>query len=717
MEYLELINDNKWDEVYKLLQDKNIDVNKPINNGNTIFHLICIKGNINIIKKILENKHNVKINLCNDDGLMGQHLYYKYGGLDPIFINNKEVCYSDENDMLIFQYVIDKIDLLEKIIENMEHNNCIENIAIIDEYIYIELCTFINTSEYSQRYLDIIEKIYKKIKPYNLTFYAIETNCIKVIKLLITYDIDFDIYSQQNISAVALCIIYNRTEILINILEYTKHKYGYDKVFNIINNSDIAYNYRPLFIAFHTTYMTDILMEYMMLYINNNTSYIFDAIDEQQNTYLHFVLNANLTKYISFFIKHTDLNKENYKKITPAQLLFSKNLWIKYKSDLIGRKIDLLKQDNNNKNCYSYILPEHKKDFLELTQQIEIPIILKNSIVHKRLFNKSDIQNFLKTSYCINYNNVYKNINTFKTFYASLSYNMLYLKYLEKKHKLLYIPTQPYNKHTVLLDKYFFDILSYDISPNHKIVNHQLKQYYETYYSYIPYQIYWIDDDNYFIHPNLINILTEHNRTVSIDTQRYIMLKITIIFTNGMHANVLLYDRMLKTAWHFEPYGISKINANISLEKNLKLLLQTIYGNISYNTPSNYLHGLNFQMIDGEDNYINKNSNDPDGYCAAWSVWFIDIVLSYPHIDVRHIMTYFFDAYDINEILSEEEGEEIQIPNYYLEFIRKYAHKLDNEKNLLLLSIGIKKHNLYNNIVFDNNKNIIKKLFRENSPL
>jgi hypothetical protein len=62
-------------------------------------------------------------------------------------------------------------------------------------------------------------------------------------------------------------------------------------------------------------------------------------------------------------------------------------------------------------------------------------------------------------------------------------------------------------------------------------------------------------------------------------------------------------------------------------------------------------------MVDGEDYHSNKNVNDPGGYCAAWSIWFIDIVLAYPDIDIKNIMHNFFNKDDINEIVSDEEGE------------------------------------------------------------
>ena len=48
----------------------------------------------------------------------------------------------------------------------------------------------------------------------------------------------------------------------------------------------------------------------------------------------------------------------------------------------------------------------------------------------------------------------------------------------------------------------------------------------------------------------------------------------------------------------------------------------------------------------------------------------------------------FFSKRQINYILTEEGGIDKRVitDNYYLDFIRRYAHKLDNEKNKILKS-------------------------------
>jgi hypothetical protein len=58
---------------------------------------------------------------------------------------------------------------------------------------------------------------------------------------------------------------------------------------------------------------------------------------------------------------------------------------------------------------------------------------------------------------------------------------------------------------------------------------------------------------------------------------------------------------------------------------------------------------------------------------------------------------------------------EIRSDNYYLDFIRRYAHKLDDEKNKILLFLGVKKYNLYNIILDDSIIDKIKNLFIKNS--
>src|SRR3970282_2735808 len=74
-----LINNNKWDKIYKLL-DK-IDIYQNISNGNNIAHLAAINNNDKIINYLLEKDKNI-LQKSNDDGNTPIHLLAMYGYID-----------------------------------------------------------------------------------------------------------------------------------------------------------------------------------------------------------------------------------------------------------------------------------------------------------------------------------------------------------------------------------------------------------------------------------------------------------------------------------------------------------------------------------------------------------------------------------------------------------------------------------------------------------
>lgn len=743
MKIKKMIDDDNWDKLLNEIKNGNItNIDTYIVNGNNLFHIACIKGKIEFIKKLfdLRNKKSLTFNpnLINQDGLTGSHLYYKYGGNDIFFMTNKELCYLDANNFSLGKYLIDRIDLLEHLINNMQKIGCLENIDIrLDYYMYKELIEKIkeyqlSNPELSNRYLKLVEKIYVEIKPKDLVFLSIIWNCLPIIDMLILHNYDFNIYSKKNYTVLSMCTFYDRVEMIIHIFEYTKINMGIETVFKMIHSSEINYDFRPIFLAIDTNnyHIIEMFMEYMNIYIKDKTYYM-DETDSTLNTYLHALLTVKdisviPRKIMEFFINHTDLNKENYAGITSAHLIFGKNIWHDYKDILKGREIDLLKLDDLENNCYSYIKPEDKKEFLEFTKHIKIPIKIKNKKEINKLFDVQNVKQILKLSSeqskedIIDENKIgkasiedvkYKNYGLFN---SNLPHYMLYLKYLMNKYKNIYVPYQIYNEENFTNDVFLYNLISSYITSNEQyVLVKNIKLYTNLYYSFLPHNIYWLDDDCYFIHPKLNEILKNHNKTIDVTVNRYIMIKISIIISeNVLHANVLLYDRLNKEAWRFEPYGTTQVTYKASMDHKMKELLEEVYGKITYNNPSDYLSGLNFQMVDGEDYTITKNLGDPGGYCLAWTLWFVDIVLSHQDKNVKYIMKNFFNRKDISKILSEEIGEDINSTNYYLDFIRRYAQKLDEEKNHILNNIGIKKYYVYNTVFRDDVSEKIEEMFK-----
>ncbi len=718
---IKCINEDNWEEIIEMIEKGTIvNLNKQILNGNNIFHLACIKGKTKIIKKILELKNNKKIKLntnsLNIDGLPGLHLYYKYGGTEINFLKYDDICFLDNSNKNMVIYLLDKIDILEVLINGLIEKSCLDILELPDElskyYLYYEIGK--RVVEFSKvnrqimsRYLDILKKLYTELKTQSIIFVGIFLNSSDIVNMLMKMDVDFLVYCKIKMTPLSMAVSMNHLSLIVMILEYTKTLFGDYNVFFMINASNKDYSMRPIFVANDNFEMIKIMISYMDPYIKyyeqtyDEKLFFKREFDNFHNTYLHRLLEIQKNKKVpfdilEFFVIHTDLNQPNYSGDTPAHLIFRFNEWKNIKELLKNREVDLMILDQFGKNCYSYINNDDKSIFMDLTKVMIYPLKLKNELNLNKLFDTEKIKEILNSG--TNNEDSYRSKN-YGLFNSNMPHYMLYLKYLETKYTNMYVPVRIYNDNSREKDLFFFELTSYTTSNEQLILNLQIENYMSAYYSYLPHNIYWIDDDQYYIDPMLIKLLKEHDKCIKLSQQRYVMLKLTIVVRNDLlHANILLYDRLKKEAWRFEPYGMTDITNGSILDKKVHKLLEDVYGNIKYYDPDQYLHGLNFQLVDGEEDFINKNLGDPGGYCLAWSIWFIDVVLANQDRNVDEIMINFFNKNSINTIISEEEGKNIYIKstNFYLDFIRRYAHKLDQEKNKILQSIGVKKYNIYN---------------------
>ena len=63
----------------------------------------------------------------------------------------------------------------------------------------------------------------------------------------------------------------------------------------------------------------------------------------------------------------------------------------------------------------------------------------------------------------------------------------------------------------------------------------------------------------------------------------------------------------------------------------LELKFEDYIKNIKYITPNDFLPKIGFQNLDSQETY--KKIADPQGFCAIWTIWYVDIRLTYPDID------------------------------------------------------------------------------------
>lgn len=717
------INNNEWDTIIDFTQSNILfDYNKYVNNGNNIFHYACIKGDVKIIDKLLNyidnNKLSINIKLTNSDGISGLHLYYKFGGKEKKYLYRKELCYVDSHNNMLINYLFDNLDLLELFIEQITINQCIDNLSISSNgnyYVIYEILKrsidYESISDFpsSNRYLNVVKSIYSITKNKNIGHIAIYLNSIKCIKYLIKENYNFNVNDNNDNSSIGLGIKMKRHIIVDLILNYIKSTGSNYDVYKSIQSTSKNYDALAIFVVIDNSdyKMMDILIKYIKLYFDEyEKKYkkikLFDQTDTFQNTYLHYLLNNYDPNIISidtlkFFIRHTDLNLQNYAGVTGIHMLINLGLWKLVKDVLKNKTINLLITDDNGNNSYSFLDNNDRLEFLEFTKTIKIPLQKHDNYLFSHLCKNNGskcsdpIDKLLDHD---NLSNKTKNRN-YGLFNSNIIHYMLYLRYVENKHPHIFIPFTKFNKEEQERSIFFYDLTSYNTSHKQSLLNRHIKSYLKMFYSYLPHNIYWIDNNRYYINPKLIHILKKHNNTIPLNIQRFVLLKITLILDNTLHANALIYDRLNKTAWRFEPYGITDMSSGIDMDNILKLNLEKVYGKITYHDPDSYLTGLNFQLVDGEDDKTNHNLGDPNGYCLAWTMWFIDTTMSYPEIEIDKLLKNILVKKSVSQIISVEEKKNLKTTNYYLDFIRRYARKLDDKKNEILLSLGINIYDIY----------------------
>lgn len=151
---------------------------------------------------------------------------------------------------------------------------------------------------------------------------------------------------------------------------------------------------------------------------------------------------------------------------------------------------------------------------------------------------------------------------------------------------------------------------------------------------------------------------------------------------NFGHANCLIFDNKNKTVERFEPYGGSFSKVFSSKELRLSIQFDKVFKKIlrSENLKYTYLSSIkvcptvNVQYK--EENNLDKGiktkarSDDPEGMCSIWIIWYAHLKLKYSNIDSKRLLEKSL------ELLETEK-------NSLRSFIRKYSNFIKNEKEKL----------------------------------
>ena len=126
--------------------------------------------------------------------------------------------------------------------------------------------------------------------------------------------------------------------------------------------------------------------------------------------------------------------------------------------------------------------------------------------------------------------------------------------------------------------------------------------------------------------------------------------------------------------------------------------------NIKYISPKNYLPKIGFQFIDSVEDSKSK-IGDPGGFCALWSIWYIDMRLTNIYIERKKLVNHLIKKIKTNNISFKE-----IIRNYSFPII-EYRDEILKKSNMDINDWINDEYTDENNKLLNNNINIeIEKL-------
>ena len=408
----------------------------------------------------------------------------------------------------------------------------------------------------------------------------------------------------------------------------------------------------------------------MFSYFNNNlkiTKIIWDHIKDTfdytittntNENIAHFLLKNNYLDLFSLDILYNCnsyvWHQHNVNKVTPLHLLIKLN-FENFQKIISNQEINLNVIGPKNKTLKESIKEIHAEKWLQY---------LSTKKEYKEI-NNIQIETYQ-----------YSHGNLFQSKFKDISMIIITLKY---KYINLYLPNID---DITLKNLNTSDNLSvnwpdsiFDISP------------------IFPWIICYESEDKYWIHQNLNNLI---NTTRRENTHNFGFVYLSLSVENiGLHANIIIYDFNKMTIERFDPYGDT-----VYFDKQLDEILEeelTWNTGFKYLKPSDYMSVAGFQTISDELNPYNQKSGDIGGFCLAWCTWYLEHRIKNSKIDQKDL---------VKKLIKKISQMDIS----FMEYIRNYANKLNEERIINLKKAGID-DKIISNTIIDSKTNYILNKF------
>ncbi len=642
---------------------KKYKLNKPLMNGNYLFHYLILTDNLKGLQI-----YNHPIKKFNNDGLNGLMLAArekKYKILDYLLKKYKNQANKKNRKGLSFLHLLSPND--KELIELIENNDEIDWSSLYQSY---------STSH---------------ISPLDLLFLQGKYNVINTIinkfnfnyKSYLNQPYHFNLIINPKLKDTHIeKILDNLEQKDPNILKY-EDDIGYDVSYPIVLQDDfnlVKYivnkrgteldKYSPISaihiftLAYKDALNTGDYKKAKYILDNVMQNHNFEETDMHGNNIAHFILKIRLQKKGNYEIEKEILSKYknwgriNMDKKTPFDYIVNLD-YKKYHQFVTNRPRNI----NNN------VLD---KQWLKYAEGLPIDEINDNNV---SLINSP-----------------YAHSNMFQARFTDIGIFSIYLK---EKYK--------YNSDNKTTGKtggktgglYMPIYKGTDVIPdwNDDMILPDNMLYYNNNFPWI---IIWNDEKNYWIHPHLNELINKNKKSNSQYGASFVFISMRLP-DGGLHAELLFYDFTRNQIQRFDPYGdTTELDGQMDEIFKEKLAKPT---GMSYCGPDCYFPVSGFQTLSDENNSMNQKMGDFGGYCLAWSIWYVEHKMLNLKVEPKDLI-----RKTINKFMKMHVKP--------MEYIRNYANFISKFRLEYLKKIGVPENmasnenlnNMYTNII---NKSII----------
>ena len=705
------IRNNKIDSVIKYISENpDLDYNIRDDAGTYLIFYIITTNDIALLNKILQT--NIKIDVYDLDGRTVLYNPIKYGFTNIV---KSLLQYSENTVGIPIQSIIDDNGNIA-----LHYTIMFKNIECFELLAPISNCASVDKNGNNALHHSIlIRSLYFVEKIYQLNNYTnIQNN---------SGETPLHIACRMSLPDIANYLITQKSE--LNIQEYhlqsTSLHYacysGNDKIVKMLLDNDVDVNIQD--------FNGNTPLHYCMLYDKINVAHLLlthhlsvnkiniNLFNVNLQLPLHIVFDTlpdNLHTYIGLLLPKTNLNFQNKLGISCLHEICRLALWKKYAEILKSKKLDIIVRDFNDMRPIDYIDKKSTDEFIDIivdsylyilnTKGYQWPTKWENECSHldnkkEKMVDLPRCKKFIKTKITslIDSEQVECNEKTYPIkaksskcitldFDERITINTMIGTTLDILSGLLYLIQKHKNVKIVLENIQITDMSKCDFYKKNSVPGTGtfeciLEKYFITWYK-----------NMLHVDPIVKKIIIDTMKSTTIN---FIVFFVRLIHRNGEgHANILLYSKKTNEIERFDPFGSGYDN---ELDVKLENYFSDIIPNIKYITPRDYMSTVGFQKIDVSESQ-NEYIGDPEGYCVAWSLWYVDMRITFLNIERTKLIKY----------IMQQIGEKHM---KYRSIIRNYSRNItkirDNILNKADMEVNQYVNGEYN---IDDGENIINEI-------